>query len=78
MVPCSTTSAPYASVAAIFDGVAFSAMQTTAATPCCRAAMATPCEWFPADEQITPRAFSSSLSCAIRFVGPRTLYAPPF
>ena len=29
------------------------------------------------EEQITPRARSSSVMCAILFNGPRTLYAPP-
>ncbi len=43
IVPCSTTSAPYPRVAAIFAGVAFSAMQTTARTPWICAASATPC-----------------------------------
>ena len=42
-----------------------------------RAASATPCAWLPADEQITPRRFCSSVSCANLFIGPRILYEPP-
>jgi hypothetical protein len=76
-VPCSTTSAPYARVASIFDGVAFSAMHTTALIPWRAAASATPCAWLPADEQTTPRRFCSSVSCANLFIGPRILYEPP-
>ena len=63
----------HARVAAIFDGVAFSAMQTTALMPCRAAASATPCAWLPAEEQMTPRRFCSSLSCANLFIGPRIL-----
>ena len=57
-------------------GVAFSAITTTARMPCSAAASATPCAWLPADEQITPARFSSSLRCANLFSGPRSLYEP--
>ena len=43
IIPCNTTSAPYALVASIFDGVAFFAITTTAFIPWIRAASATPC-----------------------------------
>ena len=52
-------------------------MHTTALMPCRAAASATPCAWLPADEQITPRRFCSSVSCANLFIGPRILYEPP-
>ena len=78
MLPWSTTLAPYPLVAAILEGVAFFAITTVAFTPYCRAAIATPCEWLPAEEQMTPRARSASVSRAILCVGPRTLYDPPF
>ena len=74
--PWSTTSPPYAFVAAILAGVAFVAMQMTARMPWILAASATPCAWLPADEQTTPRRFSSSESCANLFSGPRILYEP--
>ncbi len=63
-------------MAATFDGVAFSAMQTTARMPWILAASATPCAWLPADEQTTPRRLSSSDISANLLSGPRILYEP--
>ena len=63
-------------VASIFDGVAFAAMQTTAWMPWILAASATPWAWLPADEQMTPRCFSSSERNVNLFRGPRILYEP--
>src|SRR5919106_367341 len=51
-------------------------MTTTARTPSSAAASATPCAWFPAEEQTTPRARSSSDSRASLTSGPRSLYEP--
>src|SRR3954468_6983712 len=51
-------------------------MQTTARIPSIRAARATPCAWFPAEEQTTPRSRSSSESSDSLFSGPRILYEP--
>ena len=53
-----------------------SGMKTVAAMPCCCAASATPCAWFPADAATTPRARSSSESRAIRTEAPRILNEP--
>lgn len=39
----------------------------------CRAAMATPCAWLPADAQMTPARLSSSLMWARKLKAPRTL-----
>mmetsp|Transcript_9472 Transcript_9472/g.38913 ORF Transcript_9472/g.38913 Transcript_9472/m.38913 type:complete len:215 (-) Transcript_9472:603-1247(-) len=41
-------------------------MAMTASAPSCCALYATPCAWLPADEQMTPRASSSSVSSAMR------------
>ena len=46
---------------------------TTAATPRCRADMATPWAWLPADAQITPRARSARSRAAILLWAPRSL-----
>src|ERR671911_27126 len=51
-------------------------MTTTARMPSSAAASATPCAWFPAEEQTTPRARSSSDNRAIFTSGPRSLYEP--
>src|SRR5919106_3217756 len=51
-------------------------MTTTARTPSRAAASATPCAWFPAEEQTTPRARSSSDNRSSFTSGPRSLYEP--
>ena len=63
-------------MAATFEGVAFSAMQTTARIPSIDAASATPCAWLPAEEHTTPRARSSSERRESLLSGPRILYEP--
>src|SRR5215210_7079474 len=51
-------------------------MTTTARMPRSAAASATPCAWFPAEEQTTPRARSSRDNRASFTSGPRSLYDP--
>ena len=47
-----------------------------ALTPANKEAYATPCAWFPAEEQITPLDFSTSFNDIILFNAPLNLYAP--
>ena len=47
-----------------------------ALTPDNKEAYATPCAWFPAEEQITPLDFSTSFNDIILFNAPLNLYAP--
>ena len=44
---------------------AMSGIQIRDGMPLCAAASATPCAWFPAEQAMTPWAFSSSDSCEI-------------
>jgi hypothetical protein len=48
-------------------------MTMVACVPSFCAASATPCAWLPALAQITPRASSAGLRCAILLYAPRSL-----
>ena len=64
--PSCSTCAPYARVATSLGSGAPSGMKTVERMPSSWAASATPWAWLPALAATTPRAFSSSLSRAIR------------
>ena len=58
-------SAPYLFVASTFEIGAQSGKQIVDLIPFFVAASATPCAWLPAEQAITPFAFSSAESCEI-------------
>ena len=72
----SSTVAPYPRAAAIFIGDAVCHMTTSASIPSTAAAYASAWAWLPAEIEMTPRAFSSSLSVASLLRTPRGLNEP--